>query len=398
MADVPESRIYLDNNATTPVDKRVLEGMLPFLSEYYGNPASRDHAFGWDAAEAIEEARYHVANLINAKPNEIVFTSGATESINLSLKGFAHARRGNLQGIMTSSIEHEAVLESCQQLKAQTGIGVTYLPVDSSGRLDLSAWSRSMRGAEAMLVSLMLANNEIGVINPIRDIAAIAHEISAVFFTDMTQAVGKIPIDVRVENIDLAAFSAHKIYGPKGVGALFIRGGGRTITLEPLLAGGGQEQGLRSGTVNVAGIVGFGEACRIAQLELHEEAERIRQLRDKLEESLLTALPDLWINGDRVNRLPNTSNIMFAGVDARALIRDMYSIAVATRSACSSGATGPSHVLKALGLSDEQAYASVRFSLGRFTTVEEIDTAIERVVSSVRKLRSHQAVGEGHKT
>jgi cysteine desulfurase len=299
---------------------------------------------------------------------------------------------------MTSIIEHEAVLETCQQLEATMGIEVHYLPVDHSGHIDLAEWSGCMHRGGVKLASLMLANNEMGVINPVRDVVAIAHEAGALFFTDMTQAVGKIPVDVRADSVDLAAFSAHKMYGPKGVGALFIREREPAIELEPLIAGGGQERGLRSGTLNVAGIVGFGEACRIAHMELHEGATRICRLRDQLEQSLLTALPDIWINGDRVNRLPNTSNIMFAGVDARTLIRDMYSIAVATRSACSSGATAPSHVLKALGLSDEQAYASIRFSLGRFTTAEEIDTTIERVISSVRKLRSHQAVSKGHKT
>jgi cysteine desulfurase len=293
--------------------------------------------------------------------------------------------------MITSAIEHEAILESCKRIEAQMGMAVYYLSVDHSGCIDLAEWSSCMRRVKMMLVSLMLANNEIGMINRVRDVATTAHETGALFFTDMTQAVGKIPVDVRADNIDLAAFSAHKMYGPRGVGALFIRGREPIIELAPLIVGGGQERGLRSGTLNVAGIVGFGEACRIARMELNEEAERIRELRDKLEESLLTALPDIWINGDRLNRLPNTSNIMFAGVDARTLIRDMHYIAVSTRSACSSGATGPSHVLKALGLSDEQAYSSIRFSLGRFTTEEEIDKTLERVISSVRKLRSHRS-------
>jgi len=386
--------IYLDHNATTQVDKRVFAKVGHCFTTVFGNPASRDHSFGWDAAEATEEARYHVADLINAVPNEIVFTSCATESINLAVKGLVQANKAKKKAIVTSAIEHEAMLGACRQVEASMDGEIKYLPVDRSGNIALDELARSIGMGKTLLVSLMFANNEIGTINPIREIARIAHESGALLFTDATQAVGKIPVDVREDGIDLAAFSAHKLYGPKGVGALFIRGGEPKIKLEPLIAGGGQERGMRGGTLNVPGIVGFGEACRIAQMEMREESERVRKLRDRLEEALLAELPDAHINGDIKNRLPNTSNIAFAGVDARTLIRDMHNIAVSTRSACSSGSQGPSHVLKALGLSDEQAYSSIRFSPGRYTTEEEIDYAIERVIGSVRKLRKHRATME----
>jgi cysteine desulfurase len=261
------------------------------------------------------------------------------------------------------------------------------MPVDRGGRIDLEELARALKAGETGLVALMLANNDTGTVQAVRKIADMAHDAGALFFSDLTQAAGKIPVDVRREGIDLAAFSAHKMYGPKGVGGLFIRGGEPRIELEPLIVGGGQERGVRGGTLNVPGIVGFGEACRIAQLEMTQDAERVGQLRDKLEAALLAELPDIWINGDRDNRLPNTGNIGFAGVDARTLIRDMHDIAVSTRSACSSGNHGPSHVLKAMGLTDEQAYSCVRFSFGRFTTEEEIDYTIRKVIASVTKLR-----------
>jgi cysteine desulfurase len=378
-------RAYLDYNSTTPLDGRALEGMLPFLTRAFGNPSGRDHAFGWQAAEAVEEARFQVAALINAMPAEVFFTSGATESANLAIKGVV----ASPCGAAAATTEHEAVLAPCRQLAR----GATRcLPVDRFGRLDPGVLTRGLGREPCRLVAVMLANNETGVIHPIPEVAAAVRSAGALLFSDLTQAAGKIPIDVRELGIDLAAFSAHKMYGPKGVGALFVRCGEPKIDLEPLIVGGGQERGLRGGTLNVPGIVGFGEACRIARLEMAEEAQRIRQLRDRLEDTLLAALPDTWVNGDRANRLANTSNITFVGVDARTLIRDMHDIAVSTRSACSSGTSGPSHVLKAMGLTDDEAYASVRFSLGRFTTDEEIDHAIERVIASVRKLRGHHAV------
>jgi cysteine desulfurase len=363
--------IYLDYNATTPVDERVLTRMLPYFSEQFGNAASREHAFGWDAAEAVEEARDHVAALINAQPQEIVFTSGATESISCALYRVTQLREPCR--LVTCLTEHDAVLGTCRALETCNSIEIDYLAVDRSGRIQEQALAACLE-PEAAVLALMFSNNEIGSIHPIRELTSIAHARNITVFSDVTQAVGKIPVDVYAEGIDLAAFSAHKIYGPKGIGALFIRGGE-------------QEGGSKTGTLNVPGIVGFGEACRLAKLELRAESERTKQLRDKVEGTLLAELPDIWINGNTKDRLPNTSNIGFRGVDARTLIRDMHDVAVSTRSACSSGSAGPSHVLKAIGLTDEEAYSSIRFSLGRFTTEEEIDYAIEKVIASVKKLR-----------
>ncbi len=379
---MPQRPTYLDANATTRCDPRVFERVNAFLFDVFGNPASRDHAFGWDAAEAVEEARCQVAEFTNARTNEIAFTSGATEAINIALKGLRK------RDIVTCSAEHAAVSETCAQIAKSKGINVTYLSVDRRGQIDLGQCKSTIEKCLPGLVCLMLANNETGTIHPIQQIAAIAHDAGALFFSDLTQAAAKIPIDVRAMGIDLAAFSAHKMYGPKGVGALFIRGGEPRIELEPLIVGGGQERGLRGGTLNVPGIVGFGEACRIARLEMKEESERVAKLRDRLEQTLLAKIPGLRINGDLTHRLPNTSNIGFPGVEARTLIRDMHDIAVSTRSACSSGGYhGPSHVLKAMGLTDEQAYSCIRFSLGRFTTEEDIDYTIGKVIASVAKLR-----------
>jgi cysteine desulfurase len=380
--------IYIDYNATTPVDPRVNQAAQIWNAEKFGNASSGDHAWGWESFEAVEDSRRALADFVNSAPREITLTSGATESVNLALKGFAFAKDLGKKDIVTSTAEHEAVLGACRQIERLTSVRAKYLPVDRVGRIDLTALANIIEPGHATLVALIHANNENGTINPIREAAKIAHDAGALFFTDATQALGKIPVDVRADGVDMAAFSAHKIYGPKGVGALFIRGGEPNIELEPLIVGGGQERGLRSGTLNVPGIVGFGEACRIAQMEMAEEAERVRRLRDRLESALLAQLPNLRINGDLNNRLPNTSNITFSGVDARTLIRHMNFVAVSTRSACSSGSPGPSHVLKATGLSDDEAYASIRFSLGRFNTKEEIDRATALVVSSVRKLRS----------
>lgn len=377
--------IYLDSNATTPVDRRVAETMRPFLIERHGNASSRDHAFGWSAAEAVGEAREQVAYLVGARPNEIIFTGSATESINCALRGLAVTP--DAKQALTSVTEHEAVLETCDVIGGRMGLRIDALPVDHLGRVDPDAIAAACEPGETTFVSLILANNEIGTIHPLGRFAEVAHASGAVFFSDVTQAVGKIPVDVRELGLDLAAFSAHKLYGPKGVGALFIRGGEPEIKLEPLIVGGGQERGLRAGTLNVPGIVGFGEACRIAKLEMAANSARIVMLRDKLESALLAELSDIWINGDLVNRLPNTTNIGFRGVDARTLIRDMHDIAVSTKSACSSGDPSPSHVLKAIGLTDDEAYSCIRFSLGRFTTEQEIDYTIEKVISSVRKLR-----------
>lgn len=381
--------VYLDYNATTRMDSVVADAVRNCLSDGFGNPASRDHPYGWNAAEAVEEARGHVADLINASPNEIIFTGSATESINCALRGLIESKKAQLA--VTSATEHESVLGTCRLIDSKTDVRIDIMSADRSGRIDPNTITARCRTGKTAFVSLMIANNEIGTIHPIGRFAHAAHSAGAVFFSDLTQGAGKIPIDVREMGVDLAAFSAHKLYGPKGVGALFIRGGELDIRLEPLIVGGGQERGMRAGTLNVPGIVGFGEACRIAKLEMAEDNARIGKLRDKLESALLAELPDIWINGDKENRLPNTTNFGFRGVDARTLIRDMHDIAVSTKSACSSGDFGPSHVLKGIGLTDDEAYSCIRFSLGRFTTEQEIDYTIEKVFASVRKLRMNSA-------
>ena len=380
-----DENIYLDYNATTPIDIRVRQCMMPFLTHAFGNPSSGHHSLGQRAADAVEQARYHVATLVNAQPHEILFTSCATESVNTAIKGLAHSRQTAGKTIVTTGAEHAAVLATCRQVEDQRPI--TFLPVTRTGNLDLRDVVYRVPRGRTLLVSLMWANNEIGTIHPIREAAEIAHRAGALFFTDATQAVGKIPVDVRASKVDLMALSAHKLYGPKGVGALFVRGGPSAIELQPLLAGGGHEQGLRGGTLNVAGIVGFGEACRIAKTEMHEEGARIARLRDLLEQRL-RSLPNVVVNGDVQSRLPNTTNLRFLGVDAATLIGEMDNIAVSTGSACSSQSGSPSHVLKAIGLCDSCALSSIRFSLGRLTTEQEIDTTLQKVAAAVSKLRA----------
>jgi cysteine desulfurase len=374
---------YLDINAASQLDDRVVRCVTRVLSYGFGNAASRDHAFGWDAAQAVERARLDLAELVGARPHEIVFTGSATESINLALKGVS------VGTIVASRADHEAVRGVCRQLEGRGACKTRWLEVDRGGQVDPRALDAVLGEADPpVLVALIHANNEIGAINPIRELADVAHAHGALFFSDSTQAVGRIRVDFEALGVDLAAFSAHKMHGPKGVGALYIRGGRERIALEPLIVGGGQERGIRAGTLNVPAIVGFGEACRIAEMEMPEESKRIAALRDRLEQTLLTRLDDVFVSGDTEHRLPNTTNLCFRGVDARALLRDVYVVAASTKSACSSGDPGPSHVLKAIGLSDDDAYASVRFSLGRFNTREEIDQAGEKIVASVRKLRA----------
>jgi cysteine desulfurase len=382
-------RVYLDYNATTPVDPRVIAAMSPFWASSWGNPSSVEHSFGWDAADAVDMARGHVADLINARPDEVLFTSCATESVNLALRSIGDPRTP--VPWLTTAAEHEAVLRTCALIQVQSGGCATVLPVDSAGAVGLSAFEEACE-TRRTFVSVMIANNEIGTVCALRPFAEIAHDSGALFFSDITQAIGRIPMDVHQSSLDLAAFSGHKLCGPKGVGALFIRGGDPRINLHPFIVGGRHERGLRAGTMNVPGIVGFGEACRIARLEMEEESRRVLALRDRLECALLAELSDIWINGDPKSRLANTASIGFKGVDARTMIRDMHDIAVSTRSACSSGNSGPSHVLKAIGLSDEDAYSCIRFSLGRFTTEEEIDYTINKVVTSVHKLRRNKSV------
>ena len=385
-------RVYLDYNATTPVDPRVCSAMLASLSDSYGNASSREHAWGWDAADAVEQARSIVADCVGARPSEIVFTSGATEALNTAIRGFVGYEGWANKKIVVAATEHQAVLAPCFRLAERTGVEVALLRVDLQGRVDLEELERTLDSTKRTLVAIMAVNNETGTVQPVLEVARVIREAGSMFLCDVTQALGKMGLDVHASGIDLAALSAHKICGPKGGGALFVRRGEPEIDLAPLVVGGGQEHGLRGGTLNVPAIVGFGEACRIVREEWKEEAIRVARLRDRLEQELLTGLSDIWINGDRQNRIPNTSSIGFRGVDARALIRDMHDIAVSTRAACSSGAASPSHVLKAIGLTDDEAYSCIRFSLGRFTTEKEIDYTIDKVIASAHKLRRNRGI------
>lgn len=377
--------VYLDHNATTPCDPRVLEAMLPYFSKIYGNAASRTHSFGWEAGEAVKFARERIARLINALPEEIVFTSGATEAGNLAIKGVyeMYAAKGN--HIISVVTEHKAVLDTGKHLE-KLGADITWLSVKPDGLIDLEELESSVK-SNTILIAIMYANNEIGIIQPVKAIAEIAKKHGVLFFTDATQAVGKIPVDVIRDGIDLMAFSAHKIYGPKGVGALYVRRKNPRVKLTAQMDGGGHERGMRSGTLNVPGIVGFGQACEICLNEMETENERIRLLRDKLEKALLKTA-DTIVNGTKEFRLPQVSNISFRGVDENALMMGLNKdIAVSSGSACTSASPEPSYVLKALGLEDSLAKSSLRFGLGRNTTGEEIEFVIERVTGVVMDLR-----------
>jgi len=379
-----ELPIYLDNNATTPLDPRVLEAMLPYFTNKFGNAASRNHAFGWVAEEGVDYAREQVAKLIGCTEKEIIFTSGATEADNLAIKGVfeMYADKGN--HIITATTEHKAVLDTCKHLEKQ-GAKVTYLQVKEDGLIDLAELEAAMT-PETILVTIMYGNNEIGVVQPIKEISAIAHKHGALFFTDATQAVGKIPVDVNADGIDLMAFSAHKMYGPKGVGALYVRRKNPRVKVTSQMDGGGHERGMRSGTLNVPGIVGLGKACELCRLEMDEEAKRLSALRDKLE-SALTVLEESYVNGNVQNRLPHVANISFKYVEGEGLMMAMKDLAVSSGSACTSASLEPSYVLKALGLSDDLAHSSIRFGLGRFTTEEEVDYAIQNTKKAVNHLR-----------
>ena len=375
--------IYMDYNATTPLDKKVLEAMLPYLTEHFGNAASRFHAFGWKAAEAIDISRQQVADLLGASEKEIVFTSGATESINLAIKGAFEALQHKGNHIITVKTEHKAVLDTCLHLE-KLGADVTYLDVDAEGCISLENLKKAIR-PNTILVSVMIANNETGVIHPISEIVKIVHQHNALFHTDATQALGKIPIDVMESDIDLLSFSAHKIYGPKGVGGLFVR---KKLNIIAQQDGGKHERGMRSGTLNVAGIVGMGKACEICQNIIIDEAIRLSDLKNKLEKGILENIPYAHINGNIINRLPNTSNIGFGQIDGEQLLMTLNEIAVSNGSACNSATTEPSHVLKAMNLADELAYSSIRFSLGRMTQEEDIEMAIKhlnKVISMLNK-------------
>lgn len=377
--------IYMDNHATTPVDPRVFEAMKPYFTEIFGNAASRNHPFGWQAEEAVDTARKSVAKLIGASPKEIVFTSGATESNNLAIKGVAEMYQEKGNHIITVVTEHKATLDSCKHLEKQ-GYRVTYLPVDKYGLVDLEQLRQAITD-KTILISVMMANNEIGVIQPIKEIGKIAREHKVLMHTDAVQAAGKVPVNVDELNVDLLSISAHKMYGPKGVGALYVRRKNPRVMLSPIIDGGGHERGMRSGTLNVTGIVGLGKAAEIALLEMSEEIERITCLRNKLQESIFAQIPEVFINGHPTNRLPGNLNISFAYVEGESLLMGLSDVAVSSGSACTSASLEPSYVLKALGVGEELAHSSLRFGLGRFNTEEEVDFTIEKVVQAVNKLR-----------
>jgi cysteine desulfurase len=377
--------VYLDYNATTPCDERVVEAMLPFFTKHFGNAASRSHPFGWEAEEGVEFAREQVAKLIGAEPKEIIFTSGATESDNLALKGIfdAYASKGN--HIITVSTEHKAVLDTCRHLEKE-GADVTYLSVKPDGLIDIDELESAIKPT-TILIAVMYANNETGVIQPVKQIGTIAKKHGVLFFSDATQAVGKIPVNVTDDEIDVMSFSAHKMYGPKGVGALYMRRRNPRVRIAAQMDGGGHERGVRSGTLNVPGIVGFGRASELAANEMNAEAERLKKLRNKFEKAIF-AIPGTAVNGSMDSRLAHVSNISFGYVDGNALMIALNkTIAVSSGSACTSASPEPSHVLKALGLDDDLAHSSLRFSLGRKTTEEEIDYAIELVTKTVKNLR-----------
>ncbi|MFN8343520.1 MAG: IscS subfamily cysteine desulfurase [Spirosomataceae bacterium] len=380
--------VYLDYNATTPVDPRVLEAMLPWFTEQFGNAASRTHLYGWTAEEAVAQARKQVAQLLRANPKEIVFTSGATEANNLAIKGVLEKYRYKGQHLVTVATEHKAVLDTCHHLE-QSGVEVTYLTPSEDGLISAQQVAEALR-PDTVLVSVMYANNEIGTLQPVAEIAEAVHRAGVLFHTDATQAVGKLPIDVAAEGIDLLSLSAHKFYGPKGIGALYVRQG---TELTAQMDGGGHERGRRSGTLNVPAIVGLGKACALARTEMKAEHERLAQLRDRLEKSILENVPDTFVNGSTTQRLAHLTNICFEHVDGENLLLSLKDIAVSTGSACTSASVLPSYVLKILGLTDEQAYASLRFSLGRFTTEEEIDLAIRHISEVVTKMRSDVSLG-----
>jgi len=384
--------IYLDHNATTPCDPRVVEAMVPYFTNAFGNAASRNHPFGWQAEEAVDYAREQVAKLIGADPKEIIFTSGATEGDNLAIKGVyeMYASKGN--HIITCNIEHKAVLDTCRNLEKE-GAEITYLDVKPNGLIDLAALEAAIKPT-TILIAIMYANNEIGTVMPMREISAIARKHGVLVFTDGVQAVGKIPVDVNKDGIDLMAFTGHKMYGPKGVGALYVRRKNPRVKVTAQIDGGGHERGMRSGTLNVPGIVGFGKACEICLQEMESDAKRISQLRDKLENALLK-VEESYLNGDKESRLPHVTNISFKYVEGEGLMMGFNkNIALSSGSACTSASLEPSYVLKALGLGDDLAHSSLRFGLGRFTTEEQIDYTIEHVTNTVNKLREMSPLWE----
>lgn len=384
--------IYFDNNATTPCDPRVVDTMIPYFTNQFGNAASRNHSFGWAAEEAVDYAREQVAALIGADPKEIIFTSGATEGDNLAIKGVfeMYASKGN--HIITTTIEHKAVLDTCKHLEKQ-GAEVTYLEVDAEGMINLEELEKAIT-PKTILIAVMYANNEIGTVNPMREISAIARKHGVLVMSDAVQAVGKIPVDVNKDGIDIMAFTAHKMYGPKGVGALYVRRKNPRVKVTAQMDGGGHERGMRSGTLNVPGIVGFGKACELCRLEMESDTARIQKLRDKLENGLLQ-VEESYLNGHKTNRLPHVSNISFKYVEGEGLLMGINKqIALSSGSACTSASLEPSYVLKALGLGDDLAHSSLRFGLSRFSTEEEVDFTIKAVTDTVNKLREMSPLWE----
>jgi cysteine desulfurase len=377
--------VYMDNHATTPVDPRVLEAMLPYFTDKFGNAASRNHSFGWEAEAAVDESRVQIARLIKASPKEVIFTSGATESDNVALKGVAEFYKDKGKHIITCATEHRAVLDSCKVLERR-GYQVTYLPVDRYGFVEPGQLREAITD-KTILISIMAANNEIGTIHPIKEIGRVAKERGVLFHCDATQGVGKVPMDVEEMGIDLLSMSAHKIYGPKGVGALYVRSRGPRVRLSPIIDGGGHENGMRSGTLNVPGIVGLGKACEIAGQELAAEAARLSQLRERLKEGIMNRLSEVYVNGHPAQRLPGNMNISFAYVEGESLLMGLKEIALSSGSACTSASLEPSHVLRAIGVKEDLAHTSLRFGLGRFNTEEEVDYTVRRVAEEVSRLR-----------
>ena len=389
--------LYMDNHATTPMDPRVLEAMLPYFGAKFGNAASRNHAFGWEAEEAVEKAREQIAKLIGATSKEIIFTSGATESNNLAIKGIAEMYKERGNHIITQATEHKAVLDTCKRLEKQ-GFRITYVPVQADGLIDVEDVRRAMDD-KTILVTIMFANNEIGVIQPIEAIGKLCHEKGVIFHTDGVQAIGKIPVDVQKMNIDVMSMTAHKLYGPKGVGALYVRRRNPRVQIAAQIDGGGHERGMRSGTLNVPGIVGFGEACEIAGKEMEAETKRLTELRDYLKNKLETALDYTQVNGNMEHHLPGNLNMSFVYVEGESLLMGINDIAVSSGSACTSATLEPSYVLKALGLGDDVAHSSIRFGLGRFNTKAEVDYVADKLIDVVKHLRElsplYEMVKEG---
>jgi cysteine desulfurase len=378
--------VYMDNHATTPLDKRVLEAMLPYFSEKFGNAASRNHSFGWEAEEAVDKARGQIAGLIHAQSKEIIFTSGATEADNMAIKGVIEFYKEKGNQIITCVTEHKAILDSCRALERSGKATITYLPVDKYGMVDPETVRKAITD-KTVLITLMYANNEVGTIHPIAEIGKIAKEKGIVFHSDATQAVGKIPVDVEKDGIDLMSMSGHKIYGPKGIGAIYVRSKGPRVRLTPQMDGGGHERGMRSGTLNVTGIIGLGQACEIAGAEMLEENRRLCELRDKLEAGIFERLDEVYLNGHPTERLPGNLNVSFAYVEGESLLMGMSDIAVSSGSACTSATLEPSYVIRALGTDEELAHSSIRFGLGRFNTEEEVNYVTDRVSKEVKRLR-----------